>query len=130
MEAWTFPPRFDAGYLPPADSRYWFPDRETMPPAARDRAILERLQALTRYAWEHAPFYRRKWDEAGFHPDRLRSLEDFETKVPVIAKRDLRESHARILRGMGLRPGDTVFIAAICSLYMGSWGTYREKPVF
>ncbi len=24
---------------------------------------------------------------------------------------------------MGLRPGDTVFIAAIFSLYMGSWGT-------
>jgi phenylacetate-CoA ligase len=25
--------------------------------------------------------------------------------------------------GMGIRPGDTVFIAAIFSLYMGSWGT-------
>jgi phenylacetate-CoA ligase len=24
--------------------------------------------------------------------------------------------------GMGIRPGDTVFVAAIFSLYMGSWG--------
>ena len=24
--------------------------------------------------------------------------------------------------GMGMRPGDTVFMAAIFSLYMGSWG--------
>ena len=96
MEAWTFPPRFDAGYFPPAGSRYWFPVRETMAPAARDRAILERLQVLTRYAWERAPLYRRKWDEAGFHPDHLRTLEDFETRVPVITKRDLRESQARV----------------------------------
>ena len=141
-----------------------------MPSAERDRAILGRLQVLTRYAWEHAPFYRRKWDAAGFHPDHLRTLEDFETKVPVITKHDLREAqarappfgdylciadgeihhvhgtsgttgrpttfaigrgdwdsfanaHARILWGMGLKPGDTVFIAAIFSLYMGSWGT-------
>ena len=170
MESWTFPPRFDGSYTPPAGSRYWFPVRETMLAADRDRAILERLQVLTRYAWEHAPFYRRKWDAAGFHPDHLRSLEDFEAKVPVITKRDLREAqarkppfgdylcvgddeiqrihgtsgttgrpttfaigrddwdaianaHARILWGMGLRPGDMVFIAAIFSLYMGSWGT-------
>ena len=170
MESWTFPPRYDPEYRPPAGSRYWFPVRETMPAAARDDAILGRLQSVTRYAWEHSPFYRRKWDEAGFHPDHLHTLEDFETKVPVVTKRDLRDAqarvppfgdylciaddeihhlhgtsgttgrptsfaigrgdwdaianaHARILWGMGLRPGDTVFIAAIFSLYMGSWGT-------
>jgi phenylacetate-CoA ligase len=169
MESWSFPPRFDPDYRPDAGARYWFPRRETMPPVQRERAILERLQALTRYAWEHAPFYRRKWDEAGFHPEQLRSLEDFETRVPVITKKDLREAqtrvppfgdylcippseihhlhgtsgttgrptafgigradwdaianaHARILWGMGIRPGDMVFIAAIFSLYMGSWG--------
>jgi phenylacetate-CoA ligase len=170
VESWTFPPRYDPDYLPPADSRYWFPTRETMPPANRERAILERLKAVTRHAWDHAPFYRRKWEEAGFHPDRLRSLEDFESKVPVIGKKDLRDAqarvppfgdylcipdreihhihgtsgttgrptafgigradwdaianaHARIMWGMGIRPGDTVFIAAIFSLYLGSWGS-------
>ena len=169
MEQWSFPPRFDADYLPAADSRYWFPRRETMPPAERERAILDRLKALTRYAWDTSPFYRRKWDEAGFHPDHLRSLEDFESKVPVVTKKDLREAqtrvppfgdylciqerevhhihgtsgttgrptafaigredwdaianaHARIMWGMGVRPGDIVFVAAIFSLYMGSWG--------
>ena len=169
MEQWTFPPRFDADYLPPSQSRYWFPQRETMPAAERDGAIVLRLQQLTRYAWDTSPFYRRKWDAAGFHPDHLRSLEDFEAKVPVITKKDLRDAqsrvppfgdylcvddaevhhihgtsgttgrptafaigrgdwdaianaHARIMWGMGIRPGDTVFIAAIFSLYMGSWG--------
>jgi len=170
MEQWSFPPRFDADYLPPAGTRHWFPRRETMPAAEREAAILERLKDVTRYAWEHAPFYRRKWEDAGFHPDHLRSLEDFEARVPVIDKRDLRaaqsrvppfgdylcvpdgdvfhvhgtsgttgrptafaigrddwaaiaNAHARIMWGMGIRPGDTVFIAAIFSLYMGSWGT-------
>jgi phenylacetate-CoA ligase len=170
MEYWSFPPRYDADYLPSSGSRYWFPKRETMPAPDRDQAILERLKEVTRYAWERAPFYRRKWEESGFHPDQLRSLEDFEEKVPVITKKDLRESqarsprfgdylciadgevhhihgtsgttgrptvfaigrgdwnaianaHARIMWGMGVRPGDMVLIAAIFSLYMGSWGT-------
>jgi phenylacetate-CoA ligase len=35
----------------------------------------------------------------------------------------IANAHARIMWGMGIRPGDTVFIAAIFSLYMGSWGT-------
>ncbi len=170
MEQWSYPPKFDPDYFPPDGSRYWFPSRETMPVADRERAILGRLKEVTRHAWEHAPFYRRKWDDAGFHPDQLRSLEDFEAKVPVVTKQDLRESqrrsppfgdylcvperdvfhihgtsgttgrptafaigredwqaianaHARILWGMGIRPGDTLFVAAIFSLYMGSWGT-------
>jgi phenylacetate-CoA ligase len=169
MEQWSFPTRYDEAYLPPADSRYWFPVRETMPAAERERAILTRLQEVCRYAYEHAPFYRRKWDEAGFHPSQLRSLEDFESRVPVVKKVDLRSSqaahppfgdylcvpdeevfhihgtsgttgrptafavgrsdwrtianaHARIMWGMGMRPGDMICVAAVFSLYMGSWG--------
>jgi phenylacetate-CoA ligase len=169
MEQWSFPPRFDDGYLPPPQSRYWFPVRETMPPAQREAAILARLQEVCRYAYERAPFYRRKWDEAGFHPSQLKSLEDFETRVPVVRKTDLRASqaaqppfgdylcvaedeifhvhgtsgttgrptafaigrddwraianaHARIMWGMGLRPGDMICVAAVFSLYLGSWG--------
>jgi phenylacetate-CoA ligase len=169
MEQWSFPTRYDEAYLPPADSRYWFPVRETMPAAERERAILARLQEVCRYAYEHAPFYRRKWDEAGFHPSQLKSLEDFESRVPVVKKVDLRSSqaahppfgdylcvpdeevfhihgtsgttgrptafavgrndwrtianaHARIMWGMGMRPGDMICVAAVFSLYMGSWG--------
>jgi phenylacetate-CoA ligase len=169
MEDWSFPPRYDNSYNPARASRYWFPVRETMPAGDRDAAIVKRLQEVCNYAYKHAPFYKKKWDEAGFHPQQLRSLEDFEDKVPVISKRDLRASqaetqpfgdylcipadkvyhvhgtsgttgrptafaigrndweaianaHARVLWGMGVRPGDTVFLAAIFSLYLGSWG--------
>jgi len=85
MEEWRFPPRYDAEYLPSAGARYWFPVRETMPPGDRERAIVERLKEVTHYAWDHAPFYRRKWEQAGFHPDQLRSLEDFDREARPVA---------------------------------------------
>ncbi|MDP2371197.1 phenylacetate--CoA ligase family protein [Rhodoferax sp.] len=34
----------------------------------------------------------------------------------------IANAHARVMWGMGIRPGDIVFVAAIFSLYMGSWG--------
>jgi phenylacetate-CoA ligase len=169
MESWSFPPSYDENYFPDSSSRYWFPGRETMPASGREGLILERLKTVCAYAYERAPFYRRKWDEAGFHPSQLRSLEDFESKVPVVRKKDLRaaqersapfgdylcapeaeifhihgtsgttgrptafaigrndwraiaNAHARVMWAMGLRPGDTICVAAIFSLYMGSWG--------
>lgn len=168
MEDWSFPPRFDENYLPEASNRYWFSQRETMSSAERERAILARIREVMRYAYDRSPFYHKKWDEAGIHPDHITSLEKFE-EVPVVTKAELRASqasappfgeylcvfesevchvhgtsgttgrptafgisrgdwvaianhHARVLWGMGLRPGDTVFVAAIFSLYVGSWG--------
>ncbi len=31
MEYWSYPPKYDPGYMPEPSSRYWFPVRETMP---------------------------------------------------------------------------------------------------
>lgn len=168
MEEWAFPAEYDEGYLPPSDSPYWFPERETMDPENRDAAVLERIREVMRYAYDNSGFYRRKWDEAGVRPEDITSHEAFE-QVPVITKEELRQSqtdhppfgdyvcvseseihhvhgtsgttgtptafalgrgdwsviannHARILWGMGLRPGDTIFVAAIFSVYLGSWG--------
>src|SRR5690242_21159533 len=95
MEFWSWPPRYDDGYRPDPASRYWFRVRETMPPGERERAVVARLREVCRYAYERAPFYRRKWSEAGFHPDRVRSLEDFEERCPVVTKADLRQAQQR-----------------------------------
>lgn len=69
--------------------RFWDEERETRSPAERDRIILERIQHQLRYAYAELPFYRRHYDAHGFHPDQVRSLEDFTTKVPVITKKML-----------------------------------------
>ena len=94
MEEWTWPPRYDPAYRPAGRDPYWFRVRETMDPEVRDASILERIQQLMRYAWERAPFYRRKWSAAGLEPGDIRSLEDFQ-RVPVVTKAELREAQAR-----------------------------------
>lgn len=93
MEQWSWPPRYDERYRPPASQREWFPGRETMPADQRDELILDRIREVMAYAWERSPFYRRKWDEAGIHPSSIRSLEDFE-QVPVVRKEELRADQA------------------------------------
>lgn len=72
--------------------RFWDEERETMPVRARDALILSRVQAQLHYAYEKLPFYRNHYDAHGFHPDQVRSLEDFTTKVPVITKKMLVEN--------------------------------------
>ena len=49
-----------------------------------------RLKALIRRAWEHVPFYRERWKEAGLRPEDIEWVEDL-TKLPVVSKKDLED---------------------------------------
>ncbi|MDO8187942.1 hypothetical protein Q5424_11620 [Conexibacter sp. JD483] len=93
MEQWSWPARYDAAYLPPVGQEHWFPVRETMDPQEREAAIVVRLREVMRYAYDHAPFYRRKWDGAGVEVEEIRTLADFE-QVPVVTKEELRAAQA------------------------------------
>ena len=73
-----------AGHRP-----FWDEERETMPPRQRDAVVLARVQHQLQRVYAELPFYRRHYDAHGFHPDQVRSLEDFTTLVPVITKKDL-----------------------------------------
>lgn len=68
---------------------YWDEARETMDPAARREIILERMKAQLAYVYETLPFYRRKYDAAGFHPSQVKHVEDFTEKVPILTKKEL-----------------------------------------
>src|SRR3972149_5469449 len=89
-----WPPRYDNEYFPSPRDRYWFKEMETMDPARRDEIIFKKLKAQITYAYERAPFYRKKWDEAGIHPDRVKSFEDFR-KIPLVYKQEIREDQAQ-----------------------------------
>ncbi|GAA3222311.1 phenylacetate--CoA ligase [Pseudonocardia petroleophila] len=69
--------------------RFWDEERETLAPAERDRLILARMQHQLHHVYADLPFYRRHYDAHGFHPDQVRTIEDFTTKVPVITKKML-----------------------------------------
>ncbi|MES2940712.1 MAG: phenylacetate--CoA ligase PaaK [Pseudomonadota bacterium] len=52
----------------------------------------KRLKATLQHAYANSPVYRRKFDEAGVHPDDCRSLADLR-KFPFTTKKDLRDSY-------------------------------------
>jgi phenylacetate-CoA ligase len=90
----VWPPRYDPRYRPADSDRYWFREIECADPADRDALVLRKLQAQVRYAWEKAPFYRRKWEAAGVSPDSLKTLDDL-ARFPVVTKQELRASQSQ-----------------------------------
>jgi phenylacetate-CoA ligase len=70
----------------PHSERYWS-EVETWP---RERIAELQLTSLRRqlaYAGEHSTFYRRQWQELGFTPGDLRTLDDL-SKLPMVSKTD------------------------------------------
>ena len=72
----------------------------TLPLEPIERASVDELRALQlqrlrwslRHAYDNSTVYRRKFDEAGVHPDDCRSLVDL-AKFPFTTKADLRDSY-------------------------------------
>jgi phenylacetate-CoA ligase len=63
--------------------------------ASRDELValqLDRLKWSLKHAYENSPVYRRKFDEAGVHPDDVRTLADL-ARFPFTTKKDLRDSY-------------------------------------
>jgi phenylacetate-CoA ligase len=50
----------------------------------------ERFKQVVAFAWEHVPFYRWLWGQAGVHPDHIRSIGDIQ-KLPTWNKDTQRQ---------------------------------------
>ena len=79
-----------SGLRPPA--RDELDPEERMSRDELEALQLERLQQTVRHAYEHVPLYTTKFDEAGVHPDDIRSLDDV-AKLPFTTKEDLRQTY-------------------------------------
>ncbi|NIZ61223.1 phenylacetate--CoA ligase [Sedimentitalea sp. CY04] len=53
---------------------------------------LERLKTSLRHAYDNVAMYKQRFDEAGVHPDDLKSLADL-AKFPFTYKNDLRDNY-------------------------------------
>jgi phenylacetate-CoA ligase len=53
---------------------------------------LERLKWSIGHAYNNNAFYKKKFDDAGFHPDQLKSLNDMR-RVPFLVKQDMRDCY-------------------------------------
>lgn len=51
-----------------------------------------RLIKMVKNAYENVPFYKRKFDEIGLHPEDIHSIDDL-VKLPFTVKTDLRDNY-------------------------------------
>ncbi len=63
-----------------------------MPEKKMKELQLERLRWSVNHAYTNVPFYKKKYDEAGFHPDQLKSLDDMR-RIPFLTKQDMRDNY-------------------------------------
>jgi phenylacetate-CoA ligase len=94
-----------------AGDRYLEPEIETMPPARLREYQEQRVVELVAHAYEHSGFYRRLWDSHGVHPRDVRSLADFQERIPLMDKdmvREYRASTADPYGGMLCVPPETL----------------------
>ncbi|MGJ8589634.1 MAG: phenylacetate--CoA ligase PaaK [Yoonia sp.] len=70
-------------------------DLDPIEVASRDEISalqLERMKWSLRHAYDNVPMYRKRFDEAGVHPDDLKDLKDL-AKFPFTYKNDLRDNY-------------------------------------
>ena len=72
--------------------KYWNEKIETMPEEEIRKLQLESLKKTVKWVYDKVPFYKNKFDEAGFKPEDLKKLEDL-GKLPFMAKTDLRDNY-------------------------------------
>jgi phenylacetate-CoA ligase len=71
---------------------YFNKEFETMPLKKMRELQLERLKWSISHAYNNNAFYHKKFDDAGFHPDQFKSLDDMR-RVPFLTKQDMRDNY-------------------------------------
>jgi phenylacetate-CoA ligase len=113
-------------YPPPPEyfESAWFD-----PPEVIERRQLARLQQRAQTAHE-VPFFKRRWAEAGFHPDSLRTLDDL-WAAPSYTVDDIRKSieeHPPYGDYQGVTPA--LAKREPMRVYMSGGTTGQSRPTF
>jgi len=67
-------------------------DFETLPREALEALQIKRLQQVAQRVYHTVGFYRKAFDDAGVHPDDIRTLADLR-RLPFTTKQDLRDNY-------------------------------------
>jgi phenylacetate-CoA ligase len=73
-----------------------FERTQFLPPEQVRGLQFRRLRALLDHAYQHVPFYRRRFDEVGFQPTDFHRLEDLAV-LPPLEKREVQEHREELL---------------------------------
>ncbi len=74
-----------------AYSEYWNPKNETLPREDIQALQLFKLRRFCEWAYANSPFHTRRWKEAGFHPEQLKTLDDLR-RIPFMTREEWMES--------------------------------------
>ena len=108
------------------NSKYWNEELETLPREELEKRQLEDLKEIVQFAYDHAPYYKRSFDEAGVKPSDIKALSDIQ-KFPFIDKTTQRDTQGvgSFLGELAAVPEeDVVFI----STSSGSTGVPTMSP--
>ena len=72
--------------------RYFFPEIETASREYLWALQSARLIKMVHNAYDHVPFYQKKFDEIGLLPGDIKTIDDI-TKLPFTVKQDLRDNY-------------------------------------
>jgi len=82
------------------DDTLWNPQMETLPRQALRELQWQKLQGQLAYNYARSPFYRRKLDEVGLPPEKIRSWEEFR-QIPPMDKHEQRRAQEESLERFG-----------------------------
>ena len=108
------------------NSKYWNEELETLPREELEKRQLEDLKEIVQFAYDHAPYYKRSFDEAGVKPSDIKALSDIQ-KFPFIDKttqRDTQDVGSFLGELAAVPEEDVVFI----STSSGSTGVPTMSP--
>ena len=74
------------------EEKYFQPELEKMESAQIRELQLDRLQHVALHCYQQIPFYKQAFDDAGFNPNEINSLEDL-TRLPFTTKQDMRDAY-------------------------------------
>ena len=72
-------------------TQYWNPTIETMPKEELKQLQLKRLTSQVEYVYKNSQFYHKLYSQAGVTPEDIKTFEDYQKKIPIIQKDDIRK---------------------------------------
>ena len=70
-----------------AYSDFWNPKHETLPREELQALQLLKLRRLCEWAYATTPFHKRQFDQAGFHPEQLKTFADLR-RIPFMTREE------------------------------------------
>lgn len=74
------------------EKKVWNQKMETLSKEEVERVRIKRLRKQLKYCYTHSEFYKRKFDQAGFLPQDIKTWEDYRKIPPLMDKEDERQS--------------------------------------